>query len=180
MKNIWALVLVAAVGLFGQSAFSEESPVVSTIKGTEIDLKAYDHAFAGVIKDFVAWGVLDEATGTSELRMRRDGQTVVAQFGKVASGFGGTVSHEQADGTSKTTKIEFVSLDMDAATYTFKVNGAEMLVKVTSDDFQNSHFINPTYNVVLDGKTIEFKFEGSACYNYSMHLIFMIAGAYFH
>lgn len=157
-----------------------EDHKLSEIKGDKIELKTYDHAIAGSIQDFVVWGFVNEQTGASQLLMRRDGQVIETSFSKQGDKMGGVIEHTVAN-KKITTELFFVSLDTNSNEYTFEMNGQPFTVKVTADDFQNHHFINPTYAATLpDGSEFNFRLEGQACYNYSMHLIFMIVGAYSH
>lgn len=82
MRKILSIVAIVLGLVSVASTARAEDHSLSTIQGTQVDLKAYDHAFAGQIRDFIAFGTLDESTGTSELTMRRDGQIVRATFGR--------------------------------------------------------------------------------------------------
>lgn len=175
------LFMVVALNLISNFALGEDGHDLSTIKGThEIDLKAYDHAMAGSIKSFVLWGSVNESSGTSELIMRRDGQDVKASFKRDGNSFGGIVQHE-IDGALKKTSIQFSSLDRQNNEFRFSVNGSPVLAKVSAEAFRNNHFIKPTYTIVLpSGDTASFKFEGQACFNYSLHLLTMMIAALSH
>lgn len=176
---IAAACFVASVS--AQSAFAEDGHELSVIKGDKaIDLKVYDHAMAGSVKNYVIWGSVNEAQGTSELIMRRDGQDVKTVFRQTDKSFGGAVLHDGEAGR-KITNIQFAGLDKQKNEYTFTVNGEIVKAAVTSEDFRNNHFIKPTYSI--SGKTIEsfsFKFEGQACYKYSLHMITMMIAAVTH
>ena len=174
-------ILAAVLFLAPNSAFSEEGHDLTTIKGDQgIDLKAYDHAMAGSIKDFVVWGSVSEARATSELIMRRDGQDVKATFRRDGNKFGGIVQHKTSAGT-KTTTIEFSGLDRQRNEYSFLVNGETVKAAIDAEDFRNNHFIKPTYKITTpNGVTTSFKFEGQACYNYSLHLLTLMLGALIH
>lgn len=180
-RKIKLFVLAAFLSLSSHSGFSEEGHDLTIIKGDQgIDLKAYDHAMAGSIKDFVVWGSVNESRATSELIMRRDGQDVKATFKRDGNKFGGTVQHKTSAG-SKTTKIEFSALDRQRSEYTFLVNGETVKAVIEAEDFRNNHFIKPTYKITTpNGVTTSFKFEGQACYNYSLHLITLMLGALIH
>lgn len=154
----------------------EEHPL-STIQGTQIDLKVYDHAFAGSIRDFVVWGALDEEQGRSELIMRRDGKIVRAYFAKHENKIGGVIRRE-VEGKTLETTLFFERLDKATNTYYIKINDAVVPIKVTSKEFMNNHFINPTYSGTVGTEAISFTLDGQACYGYSLHLILMIFGAF--
>ena len=174
-----ALFLIAAFTI--PMARAEDGHQLSSIKGNlNIDLKVYDHAMAGSVKDFVIWGSVNEAQGTSELIMRRDGQDVKALFKQVDKTFGGTVEHRTDYGPRSTT-VQFAGLDRQKNEYSFLVNGEIIKARVASEDFQNNHFIKPTYTIVnKDGSHTAFKFEGQACYKYSMHILTMMIAATTH
>ena len=174
----FAVALSMAV-LASAPALADEHPL-GTITGPGIDLKVYDHAFAGSIRDFVAWGEVNEQEFVSTLLMRRDGQTVRAQFGKLPTGkIGGTIRHE-AQGKVLETALELAGIDRAASKILLTRNGKPVEVQITADGFANNHFENPTYTAVVDGRTVTYKLSGHACYGFSLHLSFLIIGAYTH
>ncbi|MBI2522356.1 MAG: hypothetical protein HYV97_18190 [Bdellovibrio sp.] len=175
MKSL--LVLLCLFLVF--SALADDHSL-STIKGTAIDLKVYDHAIAGSVKDFVIFGNKDEETFSSELIMKKHGQVIRATFGKLANGIGGTISHLD-NGVLVSTEVRVEKIDTDLQQITMTADGKNYVVQIEGEDFQNGHFMNPSYRTVVDGKTVEFKVEaGEACYGFSVHLIMMILGAYLH
>lgn len=181
IRMLGAATLAAVLSLSSAAVFGEEGHDLSTMKGDlGIDLKAFDHAMAGSIKNFVVWGSVNEGTGTSELIMRRDGQDVKSIFKKTDNVFGGVVEHETEEG-KKTTAIRFSGLDRQKNEYSFVVNGETIKASVAAEDFRNNHFIKPTYTITnKDGTKISFKFEGQACYNYSLHILTMMIAAVTH
>lgn len=182
MKKLIALLFVLSSVMFSAAGVRAEDHSISTIQGTQVDLKVYDHAIAGQIRDFVVFGALDESTGMSELTMKRDGQLVRAAFGRDPSTgkFGGLIRHEDQRKQTHETKLQFVRLDKAKNVFTFLVNDQEIEVRVTFDAFANNHYLNPTYRTEVNGKPLEFTLKGSACYNFSAHLNFMILGALLH
>ena len=161
-------------------AVMAEDHSLSLIKGTNIELKLYDHAIAGSIKDFIVFGNKDDETGTSELTMKKHGQVIRTTFGALSDGFGGTISHS-TDGVMVSTEIRLKKVDQAQQQITFTAGGKEYLVQIEAEDFQNDHFINPRYKMEFDGQRVEFKLEhGDACYGFSAHLVMMIFGAYLH
>jgi hypothetical protein len=162
-------------------ARAEDGHDLSSIKGDlNIDLKTYDHAMAGSVKGFVMWGGVNEAEGKSELIMRRDGQDVKAVFAQVDKTFGGTVVHTTDYGVRSTT-VQFAGLDRDKNEYSFLVNGGMVKAQVRGEDFKNNHFIKPTYTINnTDGSQTSFKFEGEACYKYSLHILTLMIAATTH
>lgn len=176
IQRLFAAIFFMLAATFAQA----DEHKLGSITGDQIELKTYDHAIAGSIRDFVVWGFTNEKNGVSQLIMRRDGQLVNTLFGKQGEKVGGTIEHTVA-GQKVKTELYFVGFDKDANEYTFEKNGKPFKVKVEYEDFQNHHYINPTYTASLeDGSQIQFRFEGHACYNYSMHLIFLLVGAYSH
>lgn len=169
--------LLLFMSMVGAHASDDHS--LSTIQGTSIDLKVYDHAFAGSIKDFVVFGVLDEESFVSELIMRKDGQTIKSEFSKKDNQMGGTIRH-WVDSKELVTSIRFIKLVKEENKLLFQANDKEFPVFITSEGFANNHFENPTYRVVINEKEISFTLKGKACFGYSLHLIFMIIGAYLH
>ncbi len=180
MKSLlFALSLVLATVSF-HSVSANEHPLAS-IRGDQIDLKVSDHAFAGSIKDFVVFGNKDEATGISELTLKKDGQVIRATFKKQSAQWVGGVIEHATDEQSFKTLVEFVKVDQAANTMTIRFNGQEIVTKIESDAFENGHFVNPKYSAEINGKPVSFKLEGGqACYGFSLHLIMMIWGAYLH
>jgi hypothetical protein len=181
VRILGAAALLACMGLTSTLATAEQGHELTSIKGDlGIDMKAYDHAMAGAVRDFVVWGSVNEAAGTSELIMRRDGQDVKAVFQKTGQTFGGVVEHETGEG-KRTTNVRFSGLDRQKNEFSFTVNGEPVRVTVASEDFRNNHFIKPTYTIISqDGAAVSFKFEGQACYNYSLHILTMMIAAIRH
>lgn len=160
-------------------ARAEEHPL-STITGPGIELKVFDHAFAGSIRDFVAWGDVNEQEFASELIMRRDGQTIRTTFRKREDGvLRGTIRHETESGM-KETVLAFVRIDQAKSIIVLNRNGSMVEVGISSEGFANNHFENPTYRATIDGQEIAFTLKGHACYGYSLHLALLILGAYTH
>jgi len=180
-RRLMTVALVLSASFSGISAHAEDGHQLSSMKGDlGIDLRVYDHAMGGAIRDFVIWGSVNEKEGTSELIMRRDGQDVKTIFRQIEKSFGGTVEHRSQFG-QRTTSVQFASLDKQKNEYTFMVNGEPVKAIVTSEDFKNNHFIKPTYSVVSkNGQTFSFKFDGEACYKYSLHILTMMIAATTH
>lgn len=181
MKKIKSLVLAAVLAFTSTASFADDHSAMGTITGSEINMFAADHGFTGVIKNTLVFGNLDEETGLSELTFKKAGKIFHASFGKKSGIIGGIIESENADETTKSTEVKFVSIDKTVQTITVKIDNEEVKVAITADDFQNNHFINPTYNAVMKGQNVTFKLaNGKACYNFSTHLIMMIMGAMAH
>lgn len=178
IRRFFVLIL-AVLSLVGTTVYAEEGHTLGTLKGTGIDMKAYDHAIAGQIKDFVAWGAMDEANGTSELIMRKDGQTIKTTFRKENGKLGGIVRHE-TEGREITTSLYLVRVNKPENKIIFKVNDQEIAISITADKFENNHFINPTYRGVVAGQEFSYSLEGQACFGFSTQLSLMVLGAYLH
>ena len=180
MKSVFyrSILVAISVMLASLSVFAEEHSL-STIKGTQIDLKTYDHAIAGSIKNFLVWGYVDEETFSSELIMRRDEQIVKAVFKKAEDGAIGGVIRHTVDNQVKETSLYFVRVVKEENKLILKINGQEVVVAI-SGPLNNGHFVNPTYTAVINGETVSYALEGEACYSFSFHLAAMILGAYVH
>lgn len=175
-----ATALLASLSLIvATTAARAEEHALGTITGPGIDLKAYDHAIAGQIKDFVIWGAVDEATFSSELIMRKDGQVIRAFFKREDGKVGGVIRHSVESRTYETS-IYLVRMNPKEQQLILNVNGQEVTVSVTADAFADGHFMNPTYRTVIDGQELRYTFQGKACYGYSLHLAYLIVGAYIH
>jgi hypothetical protein len=154
------------------SSFAEDHSL-GNFTGTDIELKAYDHSFAGAIRDFTAFGWVDEATFTSHLTIRKYAKTTVATFKKDEKGaIGGTISTEESR-----VEVAFVGYDKEQQILLFKLNGEDISIKITSDGIVNGHFQNPTYSTVINGKNYSYHLEGEACVGLSLHYNMMILAA---
>lgn len=176
-KTFWLLPLLTLCAFAPNPtvALAEDHPLTE-IRGQEIELKVADHAIAGSIRDFVVFGYMDEGHGKSHLTMKKDGQIIQADFGTE-----GTI-RSTVEGVTRETKMKFVGVDRDTATITVDVNGTQVPVRISSEGFVNNHFINPIYSASFEDQgTVYFYLrDGKACYGYSLHLIFMVLGAYLH
>ena len=175
-KFVLFMTILASLG-----SFAGEHDLTD-IEGKDINLKLFDHAIAGSIKDFVVFGNKDDATNISELTIKKDAQIIKASFKKNESSFGGRILHTDLSRNIRSSQIEFVKWDTDLQKIYITINGEMVETIIKADDFQNSHFINPHYFVSFsNGEKFDFKIlNGQACYNFSAHLIMMIAGAYSH
>lgn len=180
MKSLKILSILLSLCFILSSAISEENHPLGKISGKAIDLKTHDHAIAGAIKNFVVWGFVNEETFSSELIMRKDAQIIEAVFKKSDEGkLGGVIRHTVGE-TEKTTEIIFAGIDKEKNLLLLKVNGKDTVVEIKAEKFDSGHFINPTYSTVYNNEPISFKMEGDACYGFSIHLVFLIIGAYIH
>lgn len=162
------LVLCLVISSFAVFAAEGEDHALSTMRGTDIDLKTFQHAFAGSIGEAVVFGYLDEPTFKSQITIRKLNQTITAFFGKTETGVGGSITRMDGD-REVTTNIVFKNLVPAEKKMVFDVNGSEATITITPEDFQDGHFVNPLYTLVLDGKTYEYKFIGAGCYGLSIH-----------
>ena len=169
--------LIALLGLVSGLAMAAEHPM-GTIKGTNIDLKTYDHAMAGSIKDALVWGFVNEATFTSNLTMRKDEQIIEATFTRADGKVGGKIEHKVADKSIVTT-IYLVKIIKETNEMVLSINDQEVKVAIQGA-YENDHFVNPTYSAVINGETVSFQMQGEACFGYSFHLSALIFGAYVH
>jgi len=165
--------------IFSINAFSGGHDLTE-LKGTDIDLKLYDHAFAGSIKDFVVFGYKKEGKFESKLQLKKDGKMVEAIFSKNRDGIGGVIRHE-SEGRNIVSNLKLVKINQEEQSIEISHNGKNIRVDIEGDDYRNNHFINPRYEANIDGKLVKFNIkDGEACYGFSTHLIFMILGAYLH
>lgn len=170
MKTVIILLTFLALSF---SAHSEDHSLGSFI-GTDIDLKAYDHSFAGAIRDFTAFGWVDEATFTSHLTIRKYGKTTVAKFSKSEKGIGGVITTE---GSSVAIAFQGFETQGENKLIVYNVNGDIVKVKITSEDIVNDHYVNPTYSTVINAKEYSYRLEGLACNGLSLHYNMMIIAA---
>jgi len=180
MKNLIALLFLFTT--FTAPAMAEDhGQAAATIMGTEINLMELDHGFAGMIKNTLVFGTLDEETGKSTLVFKKEGKVFHTDFQKTNGTMQGVLTSDNEAGIQTVTEIQFQSLDRVNQTITIKVDGAPVMVSIKADKFENNHFYNPTYTAELKGKPVTFTLMGGkACYNFSAHLIMMIFGAMAH
>ena len=178
-KYLKALTFICTV-FFATGLVRAEDHALSTIQGTQIDLKSYDHAFAGSIKDFVAWGSINEEAFTSNLIMRKDGQDVLATFKKNDDGTVGGAIHNEVGDKKFDTKISLVKVVPSESKIILNINVEEVAVEIKADSFSNGHFQNPTYSSNYKGEKVFYTLKGQDCFGYSTHLAFLILGAYLH
>lgn len=174
--------IVAGLALsFASIAVAEGDHLLTPVTGSHnIDLKFYDHAISGSIKDFVVFGNKDGAS--SELLMKKDGQLIRATFSRnTDSGTtGGTITH-QVDGQDHVTTLTFVSASAANNTLSIKVNDEVVTLKIESDGMDGNHYVNPRYTGTYKGETVTWKIEnGAACMGCSVHVAFWILGALAH
>ena len=174
-------VIVFLIGLFSVSIFAEEHPL-STIKGPNINLQTYDHAFAGSIKDFLVWGFLDESSFTSELIMRKDGQTFKTIFKRWPDKrIYGEIAHTPTGSSNEVvTLVEFEKINFDQKEIILKIKETIITVKLTYDSITGGHMLNPVFTTSYKGEVITFSMIGEACMGLAASNAMMIIGAYVH
>lgn len=167
--------LLVLLLLLSQAVFSGEHGM-GRIISKDVDLHTYDHSFAGKFKESVIWGNVDEGKFVSSFVMKKFGQVIKVEVTKKDSEISGKINYTKQN--QKIVKeVKFISLNTNQNIYTLKVNDKTIEVSVTADDFQNNHFINPVYSGNIDGELVSFKFNGKACYRYSLGLIMLLYGA---
>lgn len=176
MKNKFLiLIILVTAPVFGTGKHD-----LSTITGKDIDLKTYDHAFAGSIKDFVVWGSFDESTYSSQLIARKYGQLIKVEFKRDGKRFGGSVSY-QVKGKKREHSVYIKGIEPKSRRITLLLDGNPVEVKITSDSFDRKtmHFQNPSYSFAVDGKEVVFKLNnGDACFGVSAHYSMLILMAW--
>lgn len=172
--TVMAFLLITQITSAGDHSLTD-------IKGREIELKSYDHAIAGSIKDFVIFGNTDEDKNLSDLIIKKDGQLIRASFTKNGNILSGRVTH-QVNGIQRETSVKFLGIDASQQKILLEVNGAPAEVLIKAEGFQNNHFINPHYYVTLsNARAFDFKImSGGACYKASIHLAMMIVTSFIH
>lgn len=153
---------------------------LGNVKGTDIDMKVYDHSVAGAINGAVAWGFFDEAAGVSKLIMRKYGQVITAEFKKQADkSLGGVIT--SANGSEqRSTSVFLGKVDGPNKKFVMKLNGEEITVAITAEGINSGHFVNPTYSTVISGKPVSYRIEVEGCFGYSINMAMIILGAYAH
>ena len=172
-------VLAATVAIcLAPSAFGEEDHHLTPVTGThQIDLKMFDHAIAGSIKDFVVFANKDGAT--SELTIKKDGQLIRTTFGRAtdSSPMGGTLTRA-VDGLDQVTTLTLVHVDVPTQTFAIKVNEEVVQFRIENEGMDGNHHINPRFIATFRGQPLEWKIEsGSACLGCAVHIAFWILGA---
>ena len=175
------IILASMLILASVNVYAEEEHPLGNITGTNIEMKFYDHAFAGAINGAVAWGFLDEGTFKSELKLRKYGQTINANFEMNASKkLVGTISSIGEDSGDHVTTLSVLGVNTKESQITLKINDETIVMSITADKFENNHFFNPTYKTTYKGQEISYHLEGKACYGVSSHFALLILGAYIH
>lgn len=168
-----ALFLVSSLALAGEHT-------LTNFRGGDVELKAYDHAVAGSVKDFLVFANKDEETGVSTFTAKKDGKIITTEIKRQENGtFGTSFAHVTKEGEERNVTVAFKTLTREENKYVFTVNGQDVSIYVQADDFRNNHFINPQYNFEFSDKKLSVKLEnGQACYNFSAHLIAILLTAY--
>lgn len=153
----------------------EDDHPMSIITGDGIHIFTKGHTIAGKVKDKIIFGdVSTDGHKESSLTIKDDHSIIKTKFTNSNGSWGGILINN-----SKTMSVKLVKLDSSIPAFIISVSGKEYTVRVEAEDFQNNHFIKPTYILeTADGEVSVKMQEGQACYMYSLHLIFMIYGTY--
>ena len=168
MKTLTTILL----SLFLSFSVMAEEHSLGHLKGTDIDLKTFDHAFAGQIRDFVTFGWVNEETFTSELTIRKYLKTTTATFKKSEKGIGGILATEE-----NSVDVQFLKIDKENNIIKYNVNGKPVNVQIAYEHLVDGHFINPTFTTFLEGKDYTYRLQGEACYGLALHYNMMILAA---
>lgn len=165
--------------LLSFSAFADDH-TLSNLKGGDVELKVYDHALSGSVKDFVIFANKNEETGVTTLLAKREGKVLTTEIKKQDNGtFGTELNYTTATGEARSVSVTFVSLDKVENIFTFSMNGKLVKIKVSADEFRDNHFIHPTFDFNFGDKNLVIKMDkADACYNFSAHIIATILTAY--
>jgi hypothetical protein len=153
------------------------SSKMGTITGEGIHLKTTNHSFSGAIKNRIILGYKKPGAFVSELTTLDNDKKTVSLFKfsqeKVFSGV--FITYENNNPTEHS--VEFIKLIKEKNIFIMSFDGTKTNVFVEAE-FNNGHFINPTYKMQYKEKTYSFKLNNAqACYGYSLHLIAMIMGS---
>ncbi len=154
----------------------DEEHALTDITGVNLQLKAFDHAFAGSIGNSAVWGFLDEASFTSELIVRKYQQTIKATFKKVDNRIGGVITRMDGERTVET-NIYVKGINAEQKQIMLSIDNEDVLVTLDNKDFQEGHFLDTTFSATLKGKQVSFNYKGAACFGLAMHFSMMIFGA---
>jgi hypothetical protein len=151
---------------------------IGNVAGTNIEMKSYDHAVAGVINGGLVWGFFDEAKGVSTLTLRKYGQIISAEFKRQEDkSLGGVIT--SGEGESQRTTSVFLA-GTESRGFKLRINGEEVAVAISPEGVNNGHFVNPTYSTVIGGKPVSYRIEVEGCLGYSIYMGMIVLGAYAH
>lgn len=181
----------AALAMFVSSQAMAHAPgSTGTITGADVNMFERDHAFAGEIMKFPVLGVFDEANFAATMTVRLDGKTVELKISMDAASrvYSGAIADSKIDAatgavTPMDTHVKFNSaqkVGTDGGLLSLSIDGNVVEVNIKGESFANNHFHNPTYSAMLNGKYVEFKFMGEACFGYSANITMMILSSMAH
>ena len=153
---------------------------LGNVTGTDIAMKVYDHAVAGAVNGAVVWGFFNEAVGSAQLRMRKYGQEITAEFKRQPDKSYGGVITSADDSSRRSTSVFLAGVDAANRTFKLRINEEEVTVLITPEGISNGHFVNPTYSTVLGGKPVSYRIEVVCCLGYSINMSMIILSAYAH
>ncbi len=167
-------ILIGLVSLMLTVAVMAEIHPKGKLTGTNASLVTYDHAFAGEMNGIVIFGVLDESIFTSEITIRKYGQTIRAEFKKQENNtLGGNVTYKLED-REVAFNITLNKIDPKTKQISLNAAGEEVVIAITSEGFADGHFINPTITFTLGGNAYEYHMVGEACYGMLAHFSMML------
>jgi len=154
--------------------------LIGNVSGTNITMKAYDHAVAGAVNGGLVWGFFDEAAGVSRLTMRKYSQTISAEFKRQEDKSLGGVITSTDGSTQRVTSVFLAGADAVKRTFNLRINEEVVTVTVTPESMAGGHFVNPTYSAVIGGKPVSYRIEVEGCLGYSIQMGMIILGSYTH
>ncbi len=159
---------------------SDRDHKMTRILGEGINLAFHDHGISGSVNDLLVFGSqFTERFGSQVTYRHKRGVEQQVTFEKVGEMFQGTFTGTPPTGEALRIKMVLNRVDHKHQQIHLTVNSEPVVVTIESPEKQGHHFINPTYTLEFQGKTLSFGIEdGAACYGCSINLVFMILGGH--
>lgn len=152
--------------------------MLGQFKGDKLGLFYKDHTLSGHINEQIVYATpLTEGFGL-KLTQRINGKDFISEFKKTEMGLVGEVFRTVGSGKEVSSlKVELTSVKAKEGLIEGRVEDEPFTAQVRSQSMQGNHYVNPEFEITLNGRTYRFQLEnGMACMGCATKIVYVIVG----
>ncbi len=173
-------ILYAALALNLSSYVHADDHVVQLgeIKGDHLGLFYSDHAFSGHVKETLTFATIP-ADGDSFLKLQywirgQHFESNLVREGKLTKA---VLPYVDANDQPLQTEFVVTEINHTNASFSGTIGKKSFLAKVSAQKMEGQHFVDPRFDVTVDGKDYAFRLEkGMACMGCSLKILYVVLG----
>lgn len=171
MKSFLSFFFVALTTI--NFSLSAHDSTLGTLTGEHLLLNWSDHALSGHVGNTLVYAVPSE--GEFKLYHRTEGRNLSGALSSTNDGLSGKINSLDDKGKAKTTEVLITGAAKDSLMGT--LDGDAFTLKVSSQTKNGGHYVDPSFEVTVSGKTYSFKMkDGQACLGCIGKISFVVLG----